>query len=138
MERLARRHFFRLFAHDALVASEQALGVRHMRLDLFPEVPDSKVCQLIPRILPGLRISDERGEVYATRPEGQRIRLFPVDDPRARIFCLFNGGHTIQVISSTACQTFGWTPEKSVATVRSMFFRLAKLGIVGTCNCWQD
>jgi hypothetical protein len=138
MEISGRRHFFRLLARDALVAKEEAQGVRHIRLDRFTEVPDSKVGQLVPMIQPGLRVSKEGDDVVAILPEGERVRLFHSDDPRASIFGSFNGQNTIGMISSEMSRMFGWTPEDSMSAVRALFLRLANLRIVGTCNCWQD
>jgi hypothetical protein len=133
-----RRDFFRLLARDAIVAGQETRGVRHIRLDRFAEVPDSKVGQLIPMIQPGLRISVEREDLIATLQAGDRIRLFHCEDPRASIFRLFNGRNTIAQISSESCQTFAWTPERSFSAVRELYLRLATLGIARTCNYWED
>jgi hypothetical protein len=138
MEISGRRWFFRLLARDAIVAAEEVQGVRHIRLDRFAEVPDSKVGQLIPMIEPGLRVSLEGDDVVATLPGGKRWRLFPCEDPNASVFHSFNGLDTIDKISSEMLPAFGWTPKESISIVRALFLRLASLGIVRTCNYWRD
>jgi hypothetical protein len=138
MDSSGRRRFFRLVAREAIVATEEVRGIRHIRLDRFAEVPDSKVGQLVPMIQPGLRISTQGDEVIATLARGERVRLFRSVEPDAAIFRSFNGYDPISKISSDMCQTFGWTPESSILAVRSLFLRLANLGIARTCNYWKD
>jgi hypothetical protein len=133
-----RRQFFRLLAREAIVATQEVRGVRHIRLDRFADVPDSKVGQLIPIIQPGLRISIDGDDVIATLPSGERQRLFGSAEPDAVIFRSFNGCDPISKITSDMCQNFGLTPERSISAVRMLFLRLANLGIASTCNCWQD
>lgn len=138
MDSSGRRHFFRLVAREAIVATEEVKGIRHIRLDRLSEVPDSKVGQLVPVIQPGLRILTEGDDLIATLPGGERVRLFGSVEPEAEIFRSFNGCDPISKISSDMCRRFGWTPESSISAVRKLFLRLANLGIARTCNCWQD
>jgi hypothetical protein len=134
----SRRAFFRLLADEGCATVEELRGRRQLRLSELPRLPDALLAQIVPVILPGVRI-EVTGEVVLGKLPGREeaVELFAYElseSVDSFIFNRFNGQKPIGRISQDLAAAKSLGPEESFGRVREFFLRLVRHGVCAPGN----
>jgi hypothetical protein len=112
------------------VCDGQSRGGNAHRLSGLGSLGDEVLGLLSPALVPGCRIEEGEGLVWARLPGAKRpVALFPADSPARSVFGCFDGSTTIDVLAGRLAAEQEWTQAKAFDYVRGLFLHLVTLGV---------
>ncbi|MBZ5510035.1 MAG: hypothetical protein LAN70_02590 [Acidobacteriia bacterium] len=134
-----RRAFFRWLARESVIQFDELRGRPQLRLSDLPQLPVAQVAALKPGIVPGVEIIPAGDRVLARLPKRtDAVTLFSLHPMQLAIFNRFNGMSTLAEVAESVCAQSGQPPEEVFAATRSLFLRLAALGVCAPVNTTSD
>lgn len=128
--KIDRRQMFLSFATAARVREAESRGVNAFRLSSLGSLADELLGLLSPAQVPGCRLAEDRGLVWAHLPGArQPVALCSSDSPARTILHRFDGHSMIERIARDLAADQAWSEAKAFAYVRGLFLHLIVLGV---------
>lgn len=128
--KIDRRQMFRTFATASEVREGQRRGGNAFTLSSLGSLADELLGLLVPATIPGCRIAEDSGLVWAHLPGADRpVALFPIDSPARTILHRFDGRSMVEVIARDLAADQEWSEAKAFAYTRGLFLHLTVLGV---------
>lgn len=128
--RISRRSFFMTLAAEFDLRAGQAMGASAVRIPTLGILPDSRLMDFIPRILPGCNIEIHGDEVWGRLENWASANfLFQMDLLTSFCFNQVNGRNTLKFIAESVATETGLPFERAFAFTRGMFLTLVRAGV---------
>ncbi len=124
-----RRRFFRRALGEAAVFFDELSGRPQLKLTDLPGLADDKLQEIVPVLLPGVRLEVVGDGLVAHGPEGGEPRHLS-DLAPSNILVVNHLGHSsLRETAEELTRRLAWPYDQSFAHVRSLFLRLVELGL---------
>jgi hypothetical protein len=122
---VSRRQFFSALWHELDGVNSQLEGRSTFKLSDLGDLPDDKLADVIPVIMPGCKVWEE-GEFMWTQlnPTAKPEKLFRSETPILVVLDLIDGSTPLQEISQRLSREMNWEASYSFAYVRGLFLSL--------------
>jgi hypothetical protein len=129
IRRRERRGFFKHLLGEAIALTEELGGKPQLRLEDLPDLPDEKLAQVKPMMMPGREfVTTEEAVSVRSNETGALTVLLPLDRAGSFALGLFDGATELGDVAQRLAAELGVESEEAFARVRQVFLDLVAKG----------